>query len=222
MRHLTRMFRNLSRWGGGFTYLYLSLMLLCFCAIGAKAAADTNGSVKFNSCVRYSQWAINSRLHDFYGNQKKFGFDYYDNNGNKTTTENIFSYTFKTSENAANTSYNAEGSGTVTLGVENKVDTKNGYKLDSDFNKSGYIKITLSGTKLQEGDIIMISAFSSTAGKGGLVAYTGTTEGPSSVSLGNMSQKSEDISYTVKASDILNGLSTSPVGCIISSIRCQY
>ena len=84
MRHLTRMSRNLSRWGGGFTYLYLSLMLLCFCAIGAKAA-DTNGSVKFNSGVRYSQWAINSRLHDFYGNQKKFGFDYYDNNGNKTT-----------------------------------------------------------------------------------------------------------------------------------------
>ena len=207
MRHLTRMSRNLSRWRGGFTYLYLSLMLLCFCAIGAKAA-DTNGSVKFNSGVRYSQWAINSRLHDFYGNQKKFGFDYYDNNGNKTTTGNIFSYTFKTSENAANTSYNAEGSGTVTLGAENKVDTKNGYKLDSDFNKSGYIKITLSGTKLQEGDIIMISAFSSTAGKGGLVAYTGTTEGPSSVSLGNMSQKSEDISYTVKASDILNGLST--------------
>ena len=43
------------------------------------------GGVKFNSGVRYSQWAINSRLHDFYGNQKKFGFDYYDNNGNKTT-----------------------------------------------------------------------------------------------------------------------------------------
>ena len=83
MRHLTRMSRNLSRWGDGFTYLYLSLMLLCFCTIGAKAA-DTNGSVKFNSDVRYSQWAINSRLHDFYGNQKKFGFDYYDNNGTLT------------------------------------------------------------------------------------------------------------------------------------------
>lgn len=78
------MSRNLSRWGSGFTYLYLSLMLLCFCAIGAKAA-DTDKSVKFNSGVRYSQWAINSRLHDFYGNQKKFGFDYYDNKGNRTT-----------------------------------------------------------------------------------------------------------------------------------------
>ena len=73
MRHLTRMSRNLSRWGGGFTYLYLSLMLLCFCAIGVKAA-DTNGSVKFNSAVRYSQWAINSRLYDFRGNQKAYGF----------------------------------------------------------------------------------------------------------------------------------------------------
>lgn len=40
--------------------------------------------VTFNPAVRYSQWAINSRLHDFYGNQKKFGFDYYDNNGTPT------------------------------------------------------------------------------------------------------------------------------------------
>ena len=77
MRHLTRMFRNLSRWGGGFTYLYLSLMLLCFCAIGVKAAEDTNGSVKFNPDVRYSQWAINSRLYDFKANTKAFGFAKY-------------------------------------------------------------------------------------------------------------------------------------------------
>ena len=133
-----------------------------------------------------------------------------DNNGgseNGTTTGNIFSYTIKTSEAATNTSYTATG-GTVTLGAANNVYAENGYKLDSDFNKSGYIKITLSGTKLQEGDVIKISAFSSKAGKGGLVAYTGTTTGSSSVSLGNMTQKDEDISYTVTASDILNGLST--------------
>lgn len=60
--------------GGGFTYLYLSLMLLCFSAIGVKAAEDTNKSVKFNPDVRYSQWAINSRLYDFRGNQKAYGF----------------------------------------------------------------------------------------------------------------------------------------------------
>ena len=80
MRHLTRMSRNLSRWGGGFTYLYLSLMLLCFCAIGVKAA-DTNGSVKFNSGVRYSQWAINSRAHDFYANTTLFGLATYNVDG---------------------------------------------------------------------------------------------------------------------------------------------
>lgn len=80
MRHLTRMSRNLSRWGGGFTYLYLSLMLLCFCAIGVKAA-DINGSVKFNSAVRYSQWAINSRANDFYANTTSFGLATYNADG---------------------------------------------------------------------------------------------------------------------------------------------
>ena len=74
------MSRNLSRWGGGFTYLYLSLMLLCFSAIGVKAA-DTNRSVKFNSNVRYSQWAINSRLYDFKANAKGFGFAKYNSKG---------------------------------------------------------------------------------------------------------------------------------------------
>ena len=83
------MSRNLSRWGGGFTYLYLSLMLLCFCAIGVKAA-DTN-SVKFNSAVRYSQWAINSRLYDFRGNQKAYGFAKWN-----SETESLEEYANKT------------------------------------------------------------------------------------------------------------------------------
>lgn len=82
------MSRNLSRWGGGFTYLYLSLMLLCFCAIGVKA--DINGSVKFNSGVRYSQWAINSRLYDFRGNQKAYGFAKWNSN-----TESLGEYANK-------------------------------------------------------------------------------------------------------------------------------
>lgn len=60
-------------------------MLLCFCAIGVKAA-DTNGSVKFNSGVRYSQWAINSRLYDFRGNQKAYGFAKW-NSGTETLGE---------------------------------------------------------------------------------------------------------------------------------------
>ena len=85
MKHKTLTFRFLDMSRGGFARLFLLLLLPCLSVIGVKAA-DSNGGVKFNSGVRYSQWAINSRLHDFYGNQKKFGFDYYDNKGKKTTT----------------------------------------------------------------------------------------------------------------------------------------
>ena len=87
MKHKTLTFRFLDMSRGGFSRLFLLLLLPCLSAIGVKAA-DSNGGVKvtFNPAVRYSQWAINSRLHDFYGNQKKFGFDYYDNIGNKTGT----------------------------------------------------------------------------------------------------------------------------------------
>lgn len=84
MKHKTLTFRFLDMSRSGFARLFLLLLLPCLSVIGVKAT-DSNGGVKFNSAVRYSQWAINSRLHDFYGNQKKFGFDYYDNNGNKTT-----------------------------------------------------------------------------------------------------------------------------------------
>lgn len=85
MKHETLTFSFLDMSRGGFARLFLLLLLPCLSVIGVKAA-DSNGGVTFNSGVRYSQWAINSRLHDFYGNQKKFGFDYYDNNGNKTGT----------------------------------------------------------------------------------------------------------------------------------------
>lgn len=85
MKHETLTFRFLDMSRGGFARLFLLLLLSCLSIIGVKAA-DSDGGVKFNSGVRYSQWAINSRLHDFYGNQKKFGFDYYDNNGTNTKT----------------------------------------------------------------------------------------------------------------------------------------
>ena len=130
------------------------------------------------------------------------------NNGgseNGTTTGNIFSYTIKTSEAIAKTPYPAEG-GTVTLGAA-KVEA-NGFKSDGDLGSSKYILVSLNKNTLQEGDIIKISAYSAKAGNGGLVAYTGTTAGSSSVSLGNMTQEDEDIVYTVTENDILNGLST--------------
>ena len=83
MKHKTLTFRFLDMSRDGFARLFFFLLLPCLSVIGVKAA-DNDGGVKFNSAVRYSQWAINSRLHDFYGNQKKFGFDYYDNNGTPT------------------------------------------------------------------------------------------------------------------------------------------
>lgn len=67
-------------------------------ATSSVNAADNHGGVKFNSGVRYSQWAINSRLHDFYGNQKKFGFDYYDQKGTKTKTVTWYKPDGKTTE----------------------------------------------------------------------------------------------------------------------------
>lgn len=165
------------------------------------ATSATNSRSAGSNTIQTSTTTVTTANTDNGSTDKNGGSD------NGTTTGNIFSYTIKTTEADANKAYSADG-GTVTLGAVDRVYTQNGYKLDGDFDKSVYIKITLSGTKLQEGDIIKISAFSSKAGTGGLVAYTGTTTGSSSVSLGNMTQKNEDISYTVTASDILNGLST--------------
>ena len=73
MKHKTLTFRFLDMSRSGFARLFLLLLLPCLSVIGVKAA-DSNGGVKFNSGVRYSQWAINSRLHDFYGNRKPYGF----------------------------------------------------------------------------------------------------------------------------------------------------
>lgn len=73
MKHKTQTFRFVDMSRGGFARLFLLLLLPCLSVIGVKAA-DNDGGVKFNSGVRYSQWAINSRLHDFYGNQKAYGF----------------------------------------------------------------------------------------------------------------------------------------------------
>lgn len=73
MKHKTLTFRFLDMSRGGFARLFLLLLLPCLSVIGVKAT-DSNGGVKFNPDVRYSQWAINSRLYDFRGNQKAYGF----------------------------------------------------------------------------------------------------------------------------------------------------
>lgn len=72
MKHKTLTFRFLDMSRGGFARLFLLLLLPCLSVIGVKAA-DSNGGVTFNSGVRYSQWAINSRANDFYANTTKCG-----------------------------------------------------------------------------------------------------------------------------------------------------
>lgn len=82
MKHETLTFRFLDMSRGGFARLFLLLLLPCLSVIGVKAA-DSDGGVKvtFNSGVRYSQWAINSRANDFYANTKPFGLATYNADG---------------------------------------------------------------------------------------------------------------------------------------------
>lgn len=80
MKHETLTFSFLDMSRGGFARLFLLLLLPCLCVIGVKAA-DSNGGVTFNSGVRYSQWAINSRANDFYANTTPFGLATYNADG---------------------------------------------------------------------------------------------------------------------------------------------
>lgn len=89
MKHKTQTFRFVDMSRGGFARLFLLLLLSCLSVIGVKAA-DSNGGVTFNSGVRYSQWAINSRLYDFRGNQKAYGFAKWNSN-----TESLGEYANK-------------------------------------------------------------------------------------------------------------------------------
>lgn len=88
MKHKTLTFRFLDMSRDGFARLFLLLLLPCLSVIGVKA--DSNGGVKvtFNPAVRYSQWAINSRLYDFKANTKAFGFAKYNSKGGNLSERN--------------------------------------------------------------------------------------------------------------------------------------
>lgn len=64
----------------GWILRIVPLFAMLFVTVVAKAAGDGDG-VKFNPGVRYSQWAINSRAHDFYANTTKFGLAKFDADG---------------------------------------------------------------------------------------------------------------------------------------------
>lgn len=60
----------------GWILRFVPLFAMLFATLTAKAASDGDG-VKFNKDVRYSQWAINSRAHDFKANTKDSGLAKY-------------------------------------------------------------------------------------------------------------------------------------------------
>lgn len=64
----------------GWILRFVPLFAMLFATLTAKAASDGDG-VKFNKDVRYSQWAINSRAHDFYANSTAFGLAKYKADG---------------------------------------------------------------------------------------------------------------------------------------------
>lgn len=64
----------------GWILRIVPLFAMLFAIVVAKAAGDGDG-VKFNPGVRYSQWAINSRAHDFYANTTAFGLAKYKADG---------------------------------------------------------------------------------------------------------------------------------------------
>lgn len=64
----------------GWILRFVPLFAMLFATVVAKAAGDGDG-VKFNPGVRYSQWAINSRAHDFYANTTAFGLAKYKADG---------------------------------------------------------------------------------------------------------------------------------------------
>ena len=59
----------------------LPLVGMLFATSSVNAADSPGGEVKFNSGVRYSQWAINSRTNDFYANTNSFGLATYNADG---------------------------------------------------------------------------------------------------------------------------------------------
>ena len=74
MKHKTLTFRFLDMSRGGFARLFLLLLLPCLSVIGVKAANSDGGvKKKYNSGVRYSQWAINSRATSFNANTTQCG-----------------------------------------------------------------------------------------------------------------------------------------------------
>lgn len=122
-----------------------------------------------------------------------------DNNGgseNGTTSTVLFSYDVPTTGNTSTSDIETIG-GKIAYQKIGEF-SNDGYKID---NTTKYIKVTLTGNRLQQGDVISIS-INSTNGTKDIVAKD---ENGKSITLNNISSDKSTISYIVTASDILNG-----------------
>lgn len=122
-----------------------------------------------------------------------------DNNGgsdNGTTSTVLFSYDVPTTGNTSTSEIETTG-GKIAYQNQKNTFSNDGYKID---NGTKYIKVTLTGNKLQQGDVISISI--NTKGAKDIVAKD---ENGKSITLNNISSDKSTISYSVTASDILNG-----------------
>ena len=122
-----------------------------------------------------------------------------DNNGgseNGTTSTVLFSYDVPTTGNTSTSDVETNG-GKIAYQKKGAF-SNDGYKID---NPSKYIKVTLTGNRLQQGDVISIS-INSTKGAKDIVVKD---ENGKSITLNNISSDKSTISYSVTVSDILNG-----------------
>ena len=120
-----------------------------------------------------------------------------DNNGgsdNGTTSTVLFSYDVPTTGNTSTSDVETNGGKIAYQKIG--AFSNDGYKID---NTTKYIKVTLTGNKLQQGDVISISI--NTKGAKDIVAKD---ENGKSITLNNISSDNSTISYSVTESDILN------------------
>ena len=123
-----------------------------------------------------------------------------DKNNSSNSNSTIFRYGFTDGTKVTeNKEYNAGNGGTISFQKAGTLDAKNGYKLDSE-NK--YVKVTLANNTLKEGDIIEVKTISSGA-PNGIIAKDKT--GSSTPISSNAKKGTYTTTYTVKASDVING-----------------
>ncbi len=122
-----------------------------------------------------------------------------DNNSGETTTGTVlFSYTVPTSGSASTNDVETTG-GKIAYQKSSKFSTDgSGYKID---NSTKYIKVTLTGNKLQTGDVISITIGSGNKTKDIVLSDGGTNK----IVLNSFDETSKKITYTVTATDDFNG-----------------